>query len=121
MLSELMENATQYSPPETVVEVTGRRLLDGSYEIQIADRGIGMAQEQMDEANTLFANPPLVGLSLSRSLGFIGVGRLAARHGIKVELRSSMADSGTTALVTLPLGALAGGADHGAMIDPVME
>ena len=36
--------------------------------------------DQIAEANEALAKPPLVGLALSRSLGFIVVGRLASRH-----------------------------------------
>ena len=35
------------------------------------------------------ANPPVVGLALSRSLGFIVIGRLAQRFGITVRMTSS--------------------------------
>ena len=38
-----------------------------------------MSAEQLAEANALLASPPPVGLALSRSLGFIVVGRLARR------------------------------------------
>src|SRR5690606_18494612 len=70
LLSELMENATSFSPPETNVEILGHRSKDGSYVISISDQGIGMSEEQFAEANRLLAEPPLVGLTLSRSLGF---------------------------------------------------
>lgn len=101
LLSELMENATSFSPPETNVEILGHRSKDGSYVISISDQGIGMSEEQFAEANRLLAEPPLVGLTLSRSLGFTVVGRLAARFDINVRLTASPA-GGVTALVTLP-------------------
>lgn len=101
LLSELMENATQFSPPETQVEIVGHKTRDGSYVISVSDQGIGMTPEQLAEANRLIANPPVVGLALSRSLGFIVIGRLAARFGISVRLVSS-ASGGVSALVTLP-------------------
>ncbi|GIU83413.1 MAG: hypothetical protein KatS3mg008_0188 [Acidimicrobiales bacterium] len=101
LLSELMENATHFSPPDTTVEIVGRAQPDGSYQISVTDQGIGMSPDKLAEANSLLANPPLVGLALSRSLGFIVVGKLAQRHDIHVELMSS-ATGGTTAVVTLP-------------------
>jgi signal transduction histidine kinase len=101
LLSELMENATSFSPPETNVEILGHRSKDGGYVISISDQGIGMSEEQFAEANRLLAEPPLVGLTLSRSLGFTVVGRLAARFNINVRLTASPA-GGVTALVTLP-------------------
>ena len=101
LLSELMENATSFSPPETHVEILGHQNADGSYVLSISDQGIGMSDEQFAETNKLLAEPPLVGLTLSRSLGFTVVGRLAARFGIDVRLTSSPT-GGVTALVTLP-------------------
>ena len=100
LLSELLDNATQFSAPGTRVEVIGRRK-GGGYLLSVSDLGIGMTQPQLDEANELLAHPPVTGLTLSRSLGFIVVGRLAKRYGITVELTSA-AVGGLTALVDLP-------------------
>jgi len=101
LLSELMENGTQYSPPGQQVEVVGHRSVDGGYVVSITDHGVGMTQDAMHEANDLLEHPPLVGLQLSRSLGFIVVSTLAARHGVRVRLTSGT-DGGVTALVELP-------------------
>ena len=100
LLSELMENATHFSPPDTMVEIVGHRAEQG-YTLSVSDQGIGMSADQLAEANTQLARPPLVGLALSRSLGFIVIGRLAARFDIQVKLTSSPS-GGVTALVTLP-------------------
>lgn len=100
LLSELMENATHFSPPDTMVEIVGHRSQSG-YILSVSDQGIGMSADQLADANTQLARPPLVGLALSRSLGFIVIGRLAARFGIQVKLTSSPS-GGVTALVTLP-------------------
>ena len=107
LLSELMENATQFSPPDTQVEIVGHRTKENSYVVSVSDQGIGMSAEQVAEANDLLANPPLVGLTLSRSLGFTVIGRLASRFDISVRLTSSPA-GGVTALVTLPPSLIAG-------------
>jgi hypothetical protein len=101
LLSELMENATHFSPPDTRVEVVGHRTRDAGYIISVSDQGIGMTGEQVAEANELMASPPLVGLALSRSLGFIVIGRLAGRFGVSVRLTASPS-GGVTALVGLP-------------------
>ncbi|HMK13160.1 MAG TPA: nitrate- and nitrite sensing domain-containing protein, partial [Acidimicrobiales bacterium] len=100
LLSELLDNATQFSAPGTRVEVIGRRK-GGGYLLSVSDLGIGMTAQQLDEANELLAHPPVTGLSLSRSLGFIVVGRLAKRYGVTVELTAA-AVGGVTALVDLP-------------------
>lgn len=101
LLSELMENAANFSPPDSRVEVVGHRTKAEGYVISVADHGIGMTAEQLGESNDLLARPPLVGLALSRSLGFIVIGRLAARFGIAVRLMPSPS-AGTTAMVSLP-------------------
>jgi hypothetical protein len=95
-----MENATHFSPPDTMVEIVGHRS-DTGYIISVSDQGIGMSADQIGEANTQLARPPLVGLALSRSLGFIVIGRLAQRFDISVKLTASPS-GGVTALVTLP-------------------
>lgn len=101
LLSELMENGTQYSPPDRRVEVVGHRTKDGGYVISVSDQGVGMNPEQFRSANDTLARPPAVGLTLSRSLGFVVVATLASRHHIDVRLASSPA-GGVTAMVTLP-------------------
>ncbi len=100
MLSELMENATQFSPPDTMVEIVGHRTTDG-YTLSISDQGIGMAAEQLDDVNQLLANPPATGLTLNRTLGFVVIARLARRFSLKVRLTSSPS-GGVTALVNIP-------------------
>ncbi len=100
LLSELMENATHFSPPDTMVEIVGHRS-DSGYILSVSDQGIGMSADQINEANHQLARPPLVGLALSRSLGFIVIGRLAQRFEVAVKLTASPS-GGVTALVTLP-------------------
>lgn len=101
MLAELMENATQFSPPETRVEVVGHRTRDGGYVVSVSDQGIGMSPDHLVEVNEQLANPPVMGLALSRALGFTVVGRLAARHGLRVRVTSSPT-GGVTALTSIP-------------------
>ncbi len=105
LLSELMENATQFSPPDSRVEVVGHGNNGGGYTISITDQGIGMSADQLADANQLLARPPLLGLTLARTLGFIVVGRLANRHGIAVRLVPSPA-GGVTAIVSIPSSVL---------------
>src|SRR5690606_39771473 len=86
--------------PDTMVEIVGHRAETG-YVLSVSDQGIGMSADQLAEANDQLAKPPLVGLALSRSLGFIVIGRLATRFDINVKLTSSPS-GGVTAMVTLP-------------------
>jgi len=101
LMSELMENATQFSPPDADVDVVGYRIADDSYQLTLADKGIGMSAEQIATANKTLAEPPLVGLDLSRSLGFTVVSRLAHRLGVTVRLTAGH-EGGVTAVVTIP-------------------
>jgi signal transduction histidine kinase len=101
LLSELMENSSQFSPPDTPVEVIGQRTQDGTYQVTITDHGIGLSPEQLIEANHVLANPPVVGLELGRSLGFTVVSRLAHRLGISVRL-TTPANGGVIANVSIP-------------------
>jgi signal transduction histidine kinase len=101
LLSELMENASQFSPPDTPVEVVGRRTDDGSYQLTLTDHGVGLASAQMIDANHLLTHPPVVGLELGRSLGFTVVSRIAHRLGISARLTSSTS-GGVTAVVVIP-------------------
>src|SRR5690606_37032365 len=83
LMSELLDNATQFSPPSERVRVTGL-FDDHGYVITIADSGLGMSEERMAELNRLIEDPPVLGLALEPTLGMYVVARLAARHGIKV-------------------------------------
>jgi len=100
LLSELIENATSFSPPGTVVRVGGQPAATG-YIVEVEDRGLGMSDEELQEANERLANPPTIDFAVSRMLGLFVVGRLARRYNIRVQLRHSTY-GGITALVMLP-------------------
>jgi hypothetical protein len=100
ILAELIENAVQYSPPSTRVQVRGGRVANG-YVLEIEDRGLGIPADALTPLNERLARPPEFDLADSDQLGLFVVSRLAARHGIKVSLRAS-GYGGTTAIVLLP-------------------
>jgi HAMP domain-containing protein len=100
LLAELIENATSFSPPGTKVQVAGQHVSSG-YVVEVEDRGLGMTDAELVEANERLANPPMIDFALSRMLGIFVVGRLASRYGIKVQLRHSWY-GGVTALVLFP-------------------
>ncbi|GAA3744858.1 hypothetical protein GCM10023082_46930 [Streptomyces tremellae] len=102
LLAELLENATTFSSPQTRVRVTATRLPDTRLMIEIHDRGIGLTAEDFADINHKLANPPTVDVAVSQRMGLFVVGRLAARHGIRVQLRPSGEQAGTTSLVMLP-------------------
>jgi hypothetical protein len=100
LLAELIENATSFSPPGTKVQIAGQAISSG-YVLEIEDRGLGMTDQELVEANERLANPPMVDFALSRMLGLYVVARLAQRYNVKVQLRHSWY-GGITALVLLP-------------------
>ncbi|HEX6870326.1 MAG TPA: nitrate- and nitrite sensing domain-containing protein [Micromonosporaceae bacterium] len=100
LLAELIENATSFSPPHTRVSVGGEFVAHG-FAVEIEDRGLGMPATELAEANRRLADPPDFDPGNSAQLGLFVVARLAARHGIKVQLRSS-AYGGITAVALLP-------------------
>jgi signal transduction histidine kinase len=58
LLAELIENATSFSPPGTKVQVAGQQVSNG-YVLEIEDRGLGMSDDELVEANERLANPPM--------------------------------------------------------------
>jgi len=104
LLAEVIENAAQFSPPHTRVRVTGEPVGNG-YAVEVEDRGLGMGKETLAEANRRIEQSEALDLFDSDRLGLFVVSRLAARHGIKVHLRTSPY-GGTTAVVLLPTALL---------------
>jgi PAS domain S-box-containing protein len=118
LLAELIENATSFSSPTTMVEVSGSPAGNG-YVLEIEDHGIGMSDADLAEANRRLAAPLAAdNIAESRMMGFHVVGRLAARHGIRVQLRHHWF-GGVTALVLLPAVLLGSAGEHPAMAPPV--
>lgn len=106
LLAELIENAAQFSPPHTKVRVSGEPVGAG-YVLEIEDRGLGMGRESLGDANRRIEQSEALDLFDSDRLGLFVVSRLAARHGVKVHLRTSPY-GGTTAVVLLPNSVLQG-------------
>jgi signal transduction histidine kinase len=104
LIAELLDNATAFSPPDSAVVVEARRVGDRAV-LLVEDRGIGISPDQLAELNERLANPPVVDVAVSRMMGLVVVARLAARHGVKVELRPAR-ERGTIADLTLPASVL---------------
>jgi hypothetical protein len=100
LIAELVENATAFSPPNTRVTISGSVVGHG-FAVDIEDRGLGIAPDDLAAINERLAMPPEFELTSSDQLGLFVTGKLAARHGITVTLRMS-AYRGTTAIVVLP-------------------
>jgi anti-sigma regulatory factor (Ser/Thr protein kinase) len=100
LLSELIENATLFSPSSTKVDVRAESVANG-FVIEIEDRGLGIPPQQLTEINERLADPPEIDLADADRLGLFVAGRLAARHDVGVSLAPS-AYRGTKAVVVLP-------------------
>ncbi|WP_117210072.1 sensor histidine kinase [Allorhizocola rhizosphaerae] len=86
LIAELLENATNFSPPDTTVQLTAQSEPDGGAEIIITDSGIGMASEAIADANRQLAAPMSIDISSAERMGLVVVGHLARRHDIRVTL-----------------------------------
>ncbi|WP_148302712.1 nitrate- and nitrite sensing domain-containing protein [Saccharothrix espanaensis] len=115
LIAELLDNATAFSDPVTKVTVRTARTRKGELAIEIQDRGVGMAEQEITDANERLADPPDVDVAVSRRMGLYVVARLAKRHDIKVRLRANEdIEGGTTALVVVPETLVAAPAAPGA-------
>ncbi|MFJ5676820.1 nitrate- and nitrite sensing domain-containing protein [Streptomyces sp. NPDC093097] len=105
LVAELLENATAFSPPDAHVELSGWLLESGELMLSVEDQGIGMTADRLTEVNERLADA--VDASTSETvdealgLGLYVVVRLAARHGVRVQLRDRQ-QGGITAVVVLP-------------------
>jgi len=100
LLAELLDNATEYSPPDSEVWIAGRALGDRVI-VQVGDEGDGLSPRRRAKLNEILAAPPGIDVAAVQAMGLTVVGHLAARHGIRVELRPGQR-IGTIAEITLP-------------------
>ncbi|HJP75205.1 MAG TPA: nitrate- and nitrite sensing domain-containing protein, partial [Pseudonocardiaceae bacterium] len=102
LIAELLDNATVFSEPNTKVSVRIAKTRSREVAIQITDRGVGMSDSDVNDANERLANPPEMDVSVTRRMGLYVVARLAKRHNIRVKLRTNEdIDGGTVALVVI--------------------
>jgi signal transduction histidine kinase len=101
LVAELVENAATFSRKDTQVHVTGQLLTSGGVLVEITDEGLGIPEQELAYANWRLDNPPVIDVAVSRRMGLFVVGRLAARHGIKVRLRRAPS-GGLSALIWVP-------------------
>ena len=99
-LDNLMDNAIRYSPQQHFIRVSARR--DGqNVMIEIQDRGVGIAPDELTTVRRKFARGRLARADGS-GLGLAIVSRIVADHKGTLVLESELG-SGTTAKVYLPI------------------
>ncbi|MFF5281218.1 nitrate- and nitrite sensing domain-containing protein [Streptomyces sp. NPDC013171] len=101
LVAELLENATSFSPPDAEVQLSGWLLESGEVMLSVQDAGIGMTASRSAELNTRLAEADPEAFE-GEGLGMRVIALLAARHGVRVELREQQ-QGGTAAVVVLPL------------------
>jgi signal transduction histidine kinase len=106
LFAELIENATNFSPPSTRVSIVGKLIHDG-YVLSIIDQGLGMSVPELAEAQRRIDEVASFDMTPSKVLGLNVVGRIAFRLGISVRLTESPSD-GVTAKVRLPFSLIDG-------------
>ncbi|MFY1674860.1 nitrate- and nitrite sensing domain-containing protein [Plantactinospora sp. WMMB334] len=94
-LAELMENATQFSPPHTRVTVLAE-VVPGGVRLNLVDHGIGMSPERLAEENARLTRRERLDLVPTEVLGLFVVGRLARRHGWRITLSATTPGGGVT-------------------------
>ncbi|MEP6638349.1 MAG: sensor histidine kinase [Chloroflexota bacterium] len=104
LVANLVGNALKYSPVETPVEVTVARGEGLTARLVVRDRGIGMAEDELDRVYERFvrtdrarrSGAPGLGLGLYACRGIVSA------HGGTIIVSSAGHDRGTTVTVTLP-------------------
>lgn len=105
VFTNVLDNASKYTPDAGRVDVSVQRLDDGCVRIDVQDNGSGIAQNALPKVFDLFEQADV---PLSRSKGGLGVGLTLVRtlvelHGGHVEAHSAGINKGTRIEVTLPL------------------
>jgi two-component system OmpR family sensor kinase len=103
LLANLVENAVRYSPPGGQVDVSVRRLEDGSAVAEVADTGPGISLKEQARVFDRFyrgegTSEPGTGLGLAI------VKAVADRHGAKIELRNGKPGGLTVSVVFAGFG-----------------
>ncbi|MCC6345411.1 MAG: CHASE2 domain-containing protein [Bryobacterales bacterium] len=101
----LLTNAVKYSPPETQVLVTMRRLGERLH-LAVRDQGIGMDEKELTRIGTKFYRTTAAEKSgeVGTGIGLSIVNQIVERHGGRIEV-SSAPGSGSCFTIIVPLHA----------------
>jgi signal transduction histidine kinase len=101
VLTELLDNAANHSPPNADVRVSSHLTEQGSVLIRIEDDGIGLPPERLTELNDRLSRASRLDDAAVRHMGLAVVRRLAERHGLQISLDHRL-PNGTTATILVP-------------------
>jgi hypothetical protein len=103
LVAELLANATQSSPPSTMVPVTVRTVQRGAV-IEINDCGVGLDDYRLGQAREIASGNQVIGLAELGEFpqtGLAVVGQYVRRHGFRVDVSESVY-GGVRAVVGVP-------------------
>jgi hypothetical protein len=103
VLTELLDNATRFSPPSSSVIVSAYVTEDGSVLLRVEDAGVGVNPDQLAALNAMLAGnaPAPVAVDPAAHLGLVVVSHLARANHLRVSL-TNRPSGGTTATVLVP-------------------
>jgi hypothetical protein len=96
VLTELLDNALRFSPPQRRVSVSAHVTADGAVLVRVQDAGLGFEAPRIELINFVLAGPPasLVDWQAHQT-GFAVAHREAHRHGLQIRLHLAPAPTGT--------------------------
>ncbi|WP_203935951.1 sensor histidine kinase [Planosporangium mesophilum] len=103
VLTELLDNATRFSPPTSSVIVSAYLTEQGSVLLRVEDGGVGVKPDQLPALNAMLAGTalPIPNGKPATHLGLVVVARLAHAQQLRVHLVNRHS-GGTTATVLIP-------------------
>ena len=121
ILFNLLSNAIKFTPPEGAIMICAQVTACGTFEVAVADTGIGIPRSQSESVLEAFVQLENV---FSRSHAGSGLGlplckALAELHGGSLTLESEV-NKGTRVAVTLPKYRIVAGAEAVALFDNPM-
>ncbi len=105
VFSNLLNNASKYSPPNTLITVSARQLTPSTISISVKDQGFGIEPDIQPFIFDLFTQAPR---TLERLQGGLGIGlsmvrALVEMHGGTVTMLSEGLGRGSEFIVVLPV------------------
>src|SRR6266568_6119799 len=104
----LIDNASKYAPPDTLIVIEANRITDDMIEIAVEDEGPGIPSQLRERVFERFYRAPSNGAAAGRS-GGIGVGLAIAKgiveaHGGRIWIEDGLAGRGARIAFTVPVG-----------------